>query len=333
MNPRRLTVALAISCLPLMQLSFFAQEVQLPSAQQKITMVSAVRARTGPQVTAEEITRLPLGTVISAVGRSTDQFETGGKKDYWYRVTLPDGGPAWVFGGLLADYDAARRPQILRRIIEERLKVETMSFEDGVDFYNFVSRTLSDVREKSLRGELELARLHAIHRTASAISDGQETKTPYRDFYNAHKNEVYHHEFAGGWAIRPELFWSLEPQYRGTPVGERIAWDASQALQQGECESDEVCFLLAVLDTEGRYLGLYPRGSHAEEILQRVSESLSSQDVRATLTEKGGDKYAVEQRTELRKALAGFRVSVSKTVAPQKDAVIRTIDQLLAHTP
>ena len=55
--------------------------------------------------------------------------------------------------------------------------------------------------------------------------------------------------------------------------------------------------------------------------------------MRATLTEKGGDKYAVEQRTELRKALAGFRVSVSKTVAPQKDAVIRTIDQLLAHTP
>src|SRR4030095_3195440 len=97
-----------------------AQDVDLTKPQPKITIVSAVRVRRGPQTLAQEITRLKLGTVISAVARSSETSELLGKKDYWYRVSLPDDGPGWIFGGLLTDHAAERRHEIGRRIIEER---------------------------------------------------------------------------------------------------------------------------------------------------------------------------------------------------------------------
>ena len=41
-----------------------------------------------PQVAAEEVVRLKLGTVVNAIARSTNQDTIGGKTDYWYRVNL-----------------------------------------------------------------------------------------------------------------------------------------------------------------------------------------------------------------------------------------------------
>ena len=68
MNRRTSKVSVAICCLTitLAAVSVCAQEVKLSAAQPKITTASAVRARTGPQVTAEEIMRLKLGTVVRA---------------------------------------------------------------------------------------------------------------------------------------------------------------------------------------------------------------------------------------------------------------------------
>ena len=320
--------ALAACCLSLsLTTSVFGQEVSLSEARPKITIVSAVRARTGPQLAAQEIMRLKLGTVVSAVARSADASEVGGKKDYWYQVNLPNGSPGWVFGGLLVDYDHTRRPEIFRQIIDERHKVESMSFEDGVDYYNFVGSALAEAKEPTAKGELELLRLHALGRAVAQIPDGQQERPPYRNFHKAHEREIYRHEFAGGWAVRPEMFWNLELKYRGSTVGDRIAWDAAQALRQGECEGDEVCQFLALHDTEGKYVSLYPRGAHASEALQNIEQALSSGELASTLKSKDGDKYAAEARTALRKALVELRTAVSKTMAPEKTAIIKRLDQ------
>lgn len=329
MNPKALFVTVAGCLLCLTLTAFvFAQEVNLSEARPKITTVSAVRARTVPQFASPEITRLKLGTVVSAVARSADQSEVGGKKDYWYRVHLPNGVSGWVFGGLLADYDSRRRAEIVRRIIDERLKIEAMSFEDGVDYYNFVLSALAEAKEPAAKGELELLRLHALGRAVAPIPDGEHERAPYRHFHKAHKREIYHHEFAGGWAVRPEVFWNLELKYRASAVGDRIAWDAAQALRQGECEGDEVCQFLALHDTEGKYLSLYPTGSHAREALQNIAQALSSEELTGTLNSKGGDKYLAEARTALRKSLAELRTAVSKTTAPEKAAILKRLDQL-----
>src|SRR5215216_4514572 len=81
-------------------------EIKLDAAQAKITTVSAMRVRRTPQVNAEEILRLKLGTVVSAIARSTNQDTIAGKTDYWYRVNIPNGQTGWLFGGLLLDYNA-----------------------------------------------------------------------------------------------------------------------------------------------------------------------------------------------------------------------------------
>lgn len=330
MNPRAFAMALAVGLMTSLQATSLAQEVQLPAARQKITTVSAVRARVGPEVSAQEITRLKLGTVVTAVGRSAEEFEIGGKRDYWYRVDLPDGGPAWIFGGLLADYDSTHQQQIFSRIIGERLKLESMSFEDGVDFYNFVSRILRQAKDKTTRGELELARLHAVDRAVSAIPTNQQERSPYRDFYNAHRSEIYYHELAGGWYVEPDQYWSLAMNHLGTAVGDRIAWDAAHAIRPGECEDDEVCQFLALHQTEGRYLSLYPKGMHVDEALQRIAEALSSEQLGETLRSQGGDQYLREARSELRKSLTELRGSVSKTSGTQRASILNQIDLLLS---
>src|SRR4051794_38619623 len=91
-------------------------EVKLDAPQGKITTVSAMRVRRSSQVSAEEIVRLKLGTVVNAIARSANQDTVAGKSDYWYRVNLPNGDTGWLFGGLLLDYSAGQRQQLVHQI-------------------------------------------------------------------------------------------------------------------------------------------------------------------------------------------------------------------------
>src|SRR2546430_14623798 len=105
MKSRPANFALAVLTLVMVSLglisSAWAQtdEIKLDSAQSKITAVAAMRARRAPQVTAEEIMRLKLGTVVSAIARSTNQDTIGGESDYLGRVKLPNSGAGVVFCG------------------------------------------------------------------------------------------------------------------------------------------------------------------------------------------------------------------------------------------
>ncbi|HEX8116191.1 MAG TPA: hypothetical protein VF521_02855, partial [Pyrinomonadaceae bacterium] len=148
------------------------------------------------------------------------------------------------------------------------------------------------------------------------------------EFLKAHGGELYHHEMAGQWAVKVDVYWELEKKYRGTPLGDRIAWDAANALYPGECESDEVCQFLRFEETRGRYLGLYPKGAHAAEALQDLKEAVASQELDASLKNKGGDRYARQERDALRKALAELRAAVSKAEGADAAAILRRLDQL-----
>lgn len=305
-----------------------AQEVKLTEALSKITVASAVRVRTDPQVQAQEITRLKLGTIVNVAAHSVDESEIGGKKDYWYRVKLPSGESGWVFGGLLTDYTPARRAEIFRRIIDDRLKAESLSVEDGIDLYNFVSGRLDEATSRNDKGEIELLKLLALGRSVGSIPFDQRDRPPYRDWYRAHQGEIVYSEPSADWLVRSELFWELEKQYRGLPVAERIAWEAAQNRLPGECEGDAVCGFSYLSQTEGRYLSLYPNGSHAGEVLKHFEEALESDDLRSALANKGGDKYVAEAREELKKALAELRTTLSRTTNPGKAAVLKNLDGL-----
>jgi hypothetical protein len=331
MNRRTTTVSVAICCLTItLAVSVCAQEVKLSAAQSKITTASAVRVRIGPEVAAEEITRLKLGTVVSAVARTAEDSEIGGKKDYWYRINLPGAQSGWIFGGLLKDYSTARREETFREIIGERLKAESMSFDDGIDLYNFASNAVVQTKSLKLKGEFELLKLLALSRSLNGIPFDKRERAPYRDWLRAHEPETVYSEPSGDWLVRSELFWNLERKYHGVPIAERIAWEAAQNPLPGECESDEVCQFLYVNVTEGQYLRLYPNGAHAGEALKNLEEALASEELASTLKSKSRDNYAVMQREDLIKALAGLRLTLSKSSSPENTALLKKLNQLLS---
>jgi hypothetical protein len=300
-------------------------EVKLDVGQAKITSVSAMRARKAPQITAEEITRLKLGTVVNAVARSTNQDTVAGKTDYWYRVNLPNGATGWLFGGLLLDYNATQRNELTRQIIETRLKAENTDFADRQEIYNLAASSVREAKDVNTRAEFELLKLLALAIQAGTFPDNLADKSPYREWLKAHAAEVIQNEFAGGYNLRSEVLWNLETKYHSLAIADRIAWEAAENPEPSDCEGDEVCHLFGY---EGaiKYLDLHPNGAHAAEALKNLIELLTDEVInRANAT--GGDQYAIEERTNLKKMVASLRLAVAKTSAPEKTELLKKLQK------
>lgn len=325
MKPQCLIAAFLLALSHASLLVAQTEEIKLDTTQAKITTVSAMRARKSPQTTAEEVVRLKLGTVVNAIARSTNQDTIGGKTDYWYRVNLPNGQTGWLFGGLLLDYSASKRQELVHQIIEARLKAENTDFADRQEIYNLATTSVNEAKDASTRAEFELLKTLALANWALSVPY-ETDKPPIREWVKTHAAEVLYNEFAGGYQLRADVLWNLEKKYHTLPVGDRIAWEAAQMWPPSDCEGDEVCgFFLS----EGaiRYLGLYPSGAHEGEALKNITEDLTDQVI-TFANEKGGDQYAVQQRTDLKKLLASLRLAVAKTSAPEKTELVKKLDRI-----
>jgi Bacterial SH3 domain len=309
-------------------LSIVAQtdEVKLDSPQTRITTVSAMRVRKSPQVTADEIVRLKLGTAVTAIARSTNQDTVSGKTDYWYRVNLPNGETGWLFGGLLLDYGASKRQELVRQIIEARLKAENTDFADRQEIYNLAASSVTEAKDLSTRAEFELLKTLAVANSALVVTSEQSNKSPYREWVKAHGAEVVYNEFAGGYQLRSDVLWNLERKYHNLPIADRIAWEASQTFPPSDCEGDEVCHVF-LYEGEIRYLSLHPTGAHAAEALKNTADVLTDEVIKFA-NDKGGDKYAVEQRTSLKKLLSSLRLALAKTTGPGKTEVMNKLNRI-----
>jgi hypothetical protein len=301
-------------------------EVKFESAQPKITTVSAMRARRGPQVAAEEIMRLKLGTIISAVARSANQDTIGGRSDYWYRVNLPNGETGWLFGGLLLDYDIRQRQQLLRQIFEAHLKAENTEFADRQEIYNLAASSIAEAKDANTRAEFELFKLLALAKWAESLPNDVKDKSPYREWHRAHGAEVIENGFAGGYNLKTELLWNLETRYHALPIADRIAWEAANNMSPSDCESDEVCDFF-LISGEIEYLRLHPDGAHAAEAVNDLNNGLTN-EVIDTANGKDSGKDAVMQRTELRKTLSSLRLALAKTSAEGKAELLRKLDRV-----
>jgi hypothetical protein len=315
-------VALAMLALAVVQ----SDEIKLEAAQAKITTVSAMRVRKAPQASAEEVQRLKLGTVVNAIARSTNQGTISGKTDYWYRVTLPNSQTGWLFGGLLLDYNANQRSELLRQIIEARLKAENTDFADRQGIYSLAASGINEAKDANTRAEFELLKLLALANTATAFPDNLRDKSPYREWLKAHAAEVTLNEFAGGYNLRSESLWKLEVKYHTLPIADRIAWEAAENPQPSDCEGDEVCNFFQ-LEGEIQYLNAHPNGAHAIEAIKNLIEGITDDVIQRT-NAKGGDQYQVEEQTSLRKTFASVRLALVKTSAPEKQELLRKLEKI-----
>lgn len=289
----------------------------------RITTASGVRVRTGPQVAAEEVMRLPIGSVVGEVEASVNTERIAGVEDRWYRVvTLPAGKQqGWVFGGYTMVFDPAKAAESYQQIANNRLKVEQPTFTDSVDLVNFLTRVIPEVTRANAAAELELTRLLAIAKAAAAIPIEKQEEPLYQSWVKAQGNNLVYSEPAGQWFVVSDLFWKLQQKYKSLPVADQIAWQAANNSLPGECEGQLDCDMYAYIRTLGRYLNLYPRGAYAEEALNNLAEFLGE-------VIKSKDPYSVGEKADLHKALAEVRATVMKTSSPKKAALLKQINQV-----
>ncbi len=229
---------------------------------QRIVAASNVRFRATPQTDSEELERLRLGTLLTQL--------VGPSLEGWVHVRGIDGKTGWVLAALTLPYNTNQQTETYRQIVLNRIRIDTMSFNDAADLYDFVERILPDT-PPSERAEFEFLHLESLAHVLRAISAAPYVRDPNQKLWlDKHAEEINYSEPAGEWFVRTDLYWSLESLNHGSEVGERIAWAGAKTGIPGECEGYMPCDLQLMLLTDAKYLELYPMGEHAGEALGRI---------------------------------------------------------------
>jgi hypothetical protein len=310
-------------------LLFFLVVVCLPSALaqtgSRITIASGVKLRKAPQVSAEEVVRLQIGTVLRELEKSSSKEKINQVEDYWYKVALQNGKEGWVFGGFTTVFYPDKWEEIYRRIVTERLKME-ISFGDCVDLINFLESAVLETSQKEVSADLEFSLLRAMKRAVSLIPIDKQEQPTYQSWIKAQEKNIVYSEPAGQWFVRSELFWNLQKRYSSLPIADEIAWEGANNPLPGECEGYLPCHIHLTVETLGNYLKLYPSGVHAEEALKLLTEEL--QPIVEDLKEQKIYETSKEDYAGLQKDIAALRAVVVKTTGRNKTQVLNQLDQI-----
>ena len=299
-----------------------------PTEQRFIVTASSVNLRENASAAANQTGELRLGTVVRSLERSSGKQTIGGKTDYWHRVAAANDKEGWVFGGFLRQFDPNRRETIYREIAAERAKAAGKNFSGNAELYEFLTRVEPEIKTASIAAEIGMARLVALQNALAAIPFEKQSETTYRNFTEAHKDEIVYSEPSGKWYVRSQLFWDLARKHRSLPIAERIAWTAAQNPLPGECEGYLNCYLYFLKTTHGNYLEQFPRGAHALESLKTIGDMLAPIIADSRKREVYTPPSDVSDRAEFYQTIADLRVIISKTGFIEKDAVVKQLSQI-----
>ena len=325
---RRLLFAAA--ALVVVAFAFAAQGAharQSAGARQRITTASGVRLRGAPDTASEEVGRLPLGTVVDELERSEAKATVGASEDFWYKVSAPNGARGWVFGGLTAPFDAARREEIYTRLASERAGKTDATFADASELVRFAERAAKEVKRRDARAELEFSRMRALARSITFLAGGEQPDEARKQWAAEHEPEIVYSEPSGEWYVRADLLWDLQAKYKDLPLAERIAWEAAQTPLPGECEGDVGCNLYYLSATNGRYIKLYPRGAHSNEALKSLEEIINGV-VEGTRSPNPTYEVPTAADADFKKNLATLRGQLTPAATPQAARILKQLDAL-----
>jgi hypothetical protein len=277
---------------------------------------------------------LHCGFSLYCIPLPAEKEKIGGMEDFWYHVRTEDGKSGWVFGGLTATFFPASREEIYLRIATERLKTARQDFFEQVDLYKFLTRAIAEIKTPTITAELELSQLLALSNSLRAIPHPREPQQLYSSWLQINEADIVYSEPAAIWLLKLGRFWELEKKYHALPIGERIAWTASQYELPGECEGDIPCLFAVTRMREGKYLELYPNGAHAGEIVSQMNELLRfiNHDTQFFQSQMHSE-LSSEDRSKLKNAIAEFRKVIMKVTNPKKNALLKQVDQLSQAIP
>ena len=302
------------------------------SGKKLIVTAAGARLRERPETAAAEVGRLTLGAVVDELERSAERSKVGASEDFWHLVAAPGGARGWVFGGLVAPFEPAERDAVYLKLANERLANKSATFAELSELVRFLDRATREVKARNALAELELARLVALARSLAAMPFEGMSDPPYKPWTDEREKEVVYSEPAGQWYVRSELFWDLQRRYAGLPVAERAAWEGAQTPMPGECEGYVPCYLYMEIESNGKYLKLYPRGAHADAALAAISEMLGH--IVESFRE-ANSPYEVprEDRANFRRSVARLRAQLALVPAAKKARVLGQLDRVAGRFP
>jgi hypothetical protein len=267
---------------------------------------------------------MKLGTILPLL-------ETTPGAAPWYKVQLPPGSKAttgWMSSTVAGSFDGAKAEATYRQLATKNFKKTGMSFADGVEVYEFLTRVMPEIKTNETAAELGLKRLQSLAAALDAIPIMKSEEKQYKDFTATHDKEIVYSEPAGRWFVRADLLWDLRKKYSRSPLAEEIAWTAARTSLPGECEGYVNCYLYLMRETDGEYLDLYPSGKHAQEALKNITTYL--QPIVADLKEKKiyTGPSDLSDRAEYNKLLAELRNIISRLPLVDKDRPLRQISLL-----
>lgn len=235
---------------------------------------SAVRLREAPNLNAKEIGKLALGTLVKPLQKTPTQSTVSGKTAPWYQVQTAN-GIGWVFGGFLIS--ANNSEDAILTLSRTKIPAESLDFNEAVTLYNLVDQAANQSKRRSAKGELELARLLFLQKSLDTINmnanASKAEKDAYKAWTNKHQKIAFYDEISGGYIVNADIFWKLADQYKKDPIGDEIAWRASQQALGGECEGFIGCMSVAAQRTEGEYLKRFPKGRYVKPTLANLTET------------------------------------------------------------
>jgi hypothetical protein len=305
-----------------------AQATNLASQNKsRITIASNVRARALPNTSAEEVTKLQIGTIVQELEQSSGKEKIGNNEDYWYKVAMPNGKEGWIFGSFTLPFATNNRAEIYKRIASERLKIKDANFADSADLARFMTIAMTEIGDKNTLVWIELARLLAMKQAGAAIPSDKQDQAPYKAWIKTNEASLVYSEPSGMWLVKSDIFWALQKKYVALPLADEIAWEGAKNYLPGECEGDISCNLIALNRMDGKYVKLYPKGAHIEEALASIIEVLEG--IRESL--KTAEKPAADERQYAVKDLAELRASITKTVSTKKAKALELLAQFERH--
>lgn len=300
---------------------------QQAPAQARITIASGVRVRSAPQTSAEELIKLKFGAVVEELEQSAQKEKINQVEDYWYRVKLKDGKEGWVFGGLTIPFDASRRTDIYRKIVNDRLKAAKENFDNLVELSDFILQAIAEVKEREIVAELELLRMLTIRQSLSTMPYDKLDQSPYREWISENEKLIYRDEISGDWLLLTEVLERLYEKYKTMALADRIAWEIANNRVGGECEGDLSCNLARFNFTIGKYLSRYPQGTYLDAAIKEVADTLGY----AAEELKQPDLDA-SYRADVRKELEELRKVVMKLTDKRKPKLLEQLNTLIART-
>ncbi|MBI4854443.1 MAG: SH3 domain-containing protein [Acidobacteria bacterium] len=299
----------------------------------RIITASAVRVRSNPQTSSQEITKLSVGTIVKEIEKSDRKEKIGQQEDFWYQVVLSDGKQGWVFGAFTKSFETDKQEQIYINLLNDRLTAKT-SFNDQVDLVNFLERIAKEVKTPTISAELELGALLALRQSLHSIPFDKDDSGLYKSWLKKQDPKIVYNEPAGSWEVRSDMFWDLQKKYSFLPVGDKIAWEAARNVIPGECEGYFPCYIAAINLSLGEYLSLYPNGKYSQEALQEIQDVVNGflEDLKNPeqsyrfLDEAESRKDAQGQLNKLQKQISKVPGAKTVTISKQIEQLIQKLN-------